>query len=60
MSCEQYQSLPMDERSPEDQLAIELAKVSYFPVISRGTRLKPSHPRLNNGADVLDVTPLSS
>ena len=36
MSCEQYQSLPTDERSPEDQLAIELAKVSYVPVLSRG------------------------
>ena len=33
MSCEDYQSLPADERSPEDQLAIELAKVPYFPVL---------------------------
>ncbi|KAF9652364.1 hypothetical protein BDM02DRAFT_3089237 [Thelephora ganbajun] len=30
MSCEQYQSLPMDERSPEDQLAIELAKAKQW------------------------------
>jgi len=60
MSCEQYQSLPMDERSPEDQLAIELAKVSYIPVLSRGTKLKPSHSRPNNGADALDVMQLSS
>ena len=27
MSCEKYQSLPLDERTPEDRLAIELAEV---------------------------------
>jgi len=30
MTCEQYQSLPMDERSLEDQLAIELAKAKQW------------------------------
>ena len=34
MSCEEYQTLPPDERSPEDQLAIELAKVQYIPFTS--------------------------
>jgi hypothetical protein len=60
MSCEQYQSLPMDERSPNDQLAIELAKVFFTHVLSRGTRLKPSHSSLINGVDALDATQLSS
>ena len=41
MSCEEYQSLPVDERSPEDQLAIELAKVFYLcPVFQEMRRLK--------------------
>ena len=35
MNCEQYQSLPMDERSPEDQLAIELARVFEIPIFCR-------------------------
>ena len=30
MTCEKYQSLPPDERSPEDQLLIELAKVFLY------------------------------
>ena len=33
MTCEKYQSLPSGVRSPEDQLVIELAKVSYIHVI---------------------------
>ena len=44
MSCEQFQSLPLDERSPEDRLAIELAEVSFIPVLSRGTRLTSVTP----------------
>ena len=33
MTCEKYQSLPSRERSPEDHLVIELAKVSYIHAI---------------------------
>ena len=54
MDCEQYQSLPMDERSPEDQLAIELAKVLYPPILYRN-EAELIHLRPNNGADVLDA-----
>jgi hypothetical protein len=60
MSCEQYQSLPVDERSPEDQLAIELAKVSYIPVFLRNETETFFHFRPNNGAGALDATRLSS
>ncbi|KAF9788557.1 hypothetical protein BJ322DRAFT_1049631 [Thelephora terrestris] len=30
ITCEQYQTLPADERTPEDQLAIELAKAQQW------------------------------
>ena len=33
MSCEKYQSLPLDERTPEDRLAIELAEVPYIHML---------------------------
>ena len=59
MSCEDYQSLPADERSPEDQLAIELAKVSCFP-IPRRNEPERSHSSPNNGVDALDATRSSS
>ena len=60
MTCEQYQSLPADERSPEDRLAIELARVLYFHICFRGAELTPLCLRPNNGAGALDVTLLSS
>ena len=59
MTCEKYQSLPPDERSPEDQLLIELAKVSYIRVLLRiETKLTHSSPK--SGADVLGATQSSS
>jgi len=44
MNCEKYQSLPLGERSTEDQLVIQLAEVSYTPTCPRRTRLNPAIP----------------
>ena len=60
MSCEQYQSLPVDERSPEDQLAIALAQVPYPCALLRGMKLKPLIHRQKNGEGVQDATRSSS
>ena len=35
MDCKQYQALPMDERSPEDRLALQLAEVLSIRVLFR-------------------------
>ena len=57
MTCEKYQSLPPDERSPEDQLLIELAKVSYIHVLLRNdAKLTYSSPK--SGADALGARQL--
>jgi len=57
MTCEKYQSLPPDERSPEDQLLIELAKVSYIHMLSRN-EVKLTYSSPNNGADALGARQL--
>ena len=59
MTCEQYQSLPLDERSPEDRLAIELAKVLYLYVLWRDGA-EPGYSSLNIGAGAPGATQLSS
>jgi len=59
MSCEKYQSLPLDERTPEDRLAIELAEVPYTPMLWR-IEAESRNYSPNNGAGVLGATRLSS
>jgi len=59
MTCEKYQSLPLDERSPEDQALIELAKVSYIHVFPRN-EAELTHSRPKSGADALGVRQSSS
>jgi len=59
MTCENYQALPPGERSPEDQLLIELAKVFYIHVLSRN-EAEPTHSSPKSGVDALDVRQSSS
>jgi len=59
MTCEEYQSLPLDERSPEDQLVIELAKVSSIHMLLRN-EAEPTHSSPKSGVDALGATQLSS
>lgn len=59
MTCEKYQSLPLDERSPEDQLLIELAKVSYIHVLLRN-EAEPTYSSPKSGVDALGVKQSSS
>lgn len=59
MSCEKYQSLPLDERTPEDRLAIELAEVPHIHMLLvNEAESKNSSP--NNGAGALGATRSSS
>ena len=51
MTCEKYQSLPSGVRSPEDQLVIELAKVSYIHMHYR-SETESTHSSPKSGADV--------
>ena len=51
MSCKTYRSLPLDERSPEDRLVIELAKVPCILVFQKN-EAEPIHSSLKSGADV--------
>ncbi|KAF7323970.1 RBR-type E3 ubiquitin transferase [Mycena kentingensis (nom. inval.)] len=46
LSCEQYQALPVDERSPEDRLLLELAKVlALIPFSPASNHFKAKHWR---------------
>ena len=59
MTCEEFQSLPLDERSPEDRLAIKLAKVSHLPALWRD-KAKPGYSSPSCGADAPGAAQLLS
>jgi len=59
MSCEKYQSLPLDERSPEDRLIIELAKVSYLHALQKD-ETDPTRSSPKSGAGALGATQWSN
>ena len=59
MSCERYQSLPLGERSPEDRLAIELAKVPHTPALWRN-EAKSIYSSPSDGADAPGAVQSSS